>query len=265
MKKITIEYDTLKSLVDQKLCKSEIARRLSVYITVLNKELIRHGLKTSYTKKHTQQTKDQLSIKRKIYLSNNPDKHPWRSSDKFKSVPCEKLKQFLTNQGLKFEEEYQPLIDSGKNYSIDVAFPSKKIGIEVNGNQHYNRDGTLKDYYRKRKCEIESIGWKQYDLHYSICYKLDTLSTLISDILNSPDIYVHIPRPKIMVKKSKVKAPIGWRNKPRPEKRKVFVRPTKDELDKLLSNSSYVSVGKLYGVSDNAIRKWEKNYNRDKY
>jgi hypothetical protein len=39
-------------------------------------------------------------------------------------------------------------------------------------------------------------------------------------------------------------------------------RPTLEELQDLLSKYSYVKVGKMYGVSDNAIRKWMKNCNR---
>ena len=38
-------------------------------------------------------------------------------------------------------------------------------------------------------------------------------------------------------------------------------RPTKDELFKLIKENSFTSIGKMYGVKDNAIRKWCKNYN----
>jgi predicted Zn-ribbon and HTH transcriptional regulator len=38
--------------------------------------------------------------------------------------------------------------------------------------------------------------------------------------------------------------------------RKVKDRPSKEELLALVSSKSYVSVGKMFGVSDNAIRKW---------
>lgn len=38
-------------------------------------------------------------------------------------------------------------------------------------------------------------------------------------------------------------------------------RPTKEELNKLLHTHTFVAVGKMFGVSDNAIRKWCKQYN----
>lgn len=45
--------------------------------------------------------------------------------------------------------------------------------------------------------------------------------------------------------------------------RKVKDPPTETELIKLLQNNSFLAVGKLYGVSDNAVRKWVKNFGHD--
>jgi hypothetical protein len=43
-------------------------------------------------------------------------------------------------------------------------------------------------------------------------------------------------------------------------KRKVKNRPTKEELQTLIETTPYTKIGELYGVSDNAIRKWAKSY-----
>lgn len=40
--------------------------------------------------------------------------------------------------------------------------------------------------------------------------------------------------------------------------RKVKERPSKEQILDELKNSSYIQIGKKYGVSDNAIRKWLK-------
>lgn len=45
--------------------------------------------------------------------------------------------------------------------------------------------------------------------------------------------------------------------------RKVKDPPTETELIKLLQNNSYLAVGKLYGVSDNAVRKWVRKFGHD--
>jgi hypothetical protein len=58
------------------------------------------------------------------------------------------------------------------------------------------------------------------------------------------------------LKKEKV---LKGRCKARPSTRKVE-RPSVEELDLLLSTMSFCAVGRKYGVSDNAIRKWKKSY-----
>lgn len=39
--------------------------------------------------------------------------------------------------------------------------------------------------------------------------------------------------------------------------------PSKDELIELLQNNSFVSVGKMFNVSDNAVRRWVKKFGLD--
>ena len=115
--------------------------------------------------KHTEQTKKKLSEIRKKWVNDNPEKHPWKRKDKFTSKPCELFKKILVENGINFLPEINPIKD--RAYAIDVAIIDKMIGFEINGNQHYNSDKTLKDYYKKRKEEIEKLGWKLYDIHYT--------------------------------------------------------------------------------------------------
>ena len=96
-----------------------------------------------------------LALAIKKWLKNNPNKHSWKTSKK-KSIPCEKFKNILKSNKISFVEEFTPLID--RMFSIDIAFPDKKIGIEINGNQHYSSDGQLKPYYKDRHDLIEKKG-----------------------------------------------------------------------------------------------------------
>ena len=50
---------------------------------------------------------------------------------------------------------------------------------------------------------------------------------------------------------------------PRPERRKV-ARPPYDVLMAELAASNYSAVGRKYGVSDNAVRKWVRWYERER-
>jgi len=44
--------------------------------------------------------------------------------------------------------------------------------------------------------------------------------------------------------------------------RRIIERPSKEDLNKMISIHSYCYVGRFYGVSDNAIRKWVKWYEK---
>lgn len=125
-----------------------------------------------------------ISIARKKYLETHKEEHPWKKNTKFLSIPCENLKNKLKELNISFIEEYSPFTDY--NYSLDIAFPDIKIGIEVNGNQHYNNDGTLREYYQKRHDIFISRGWSIYEIHYSKCYNIDLKD--FQDILNL-DVY----------------------------------------------------------------------------
>ena len=119
---------------------------------------------------HSEETKKRLSEKRKQWLSENKDKHPWKNSDKFISKPCETLKNWLRKQNINFVEEYEPFEDY--HYCLDIAWPDEKIAIEINGNQHYTEDGNLKPYYKKRHDLFIERGWKLFEIPYNYCYNL---------------------------------------------------------------------------------------------
>ena len=130
---------------------------------------------------HTEHSKKLLSESRKAWLKNNPDKHPWKNKDKFKSIPCEKFKQSLIDNGISFLAEQTPLAPD-HFYSVDICFPDKKIIIEINGNQHYNTDKTLKPYYQKRHELFEQAGWTIYEYHYSVCYDAVMMTRIIYEL-----------------------------------------------------------------------------------
>lgn len=132
--------------------------------------------------KHSEETKRKISKIRKEWLSENKDKHVWKKNSKFVSIPCENFKSFLKSKNINFVEEYEPFQTC--NYCIDIAWPDEKIGIEINGNQHYNRDGSLKKYYSDRHLYFENNGWKIFEIHYTKCYNINIEK--FEDILNLP-------------------------------------------------------------------------------
>lgn len=141
---------------------------------------IKNGFLISHKPFHTKETKEHLSDIRKQYLKNNPNKHFWKNNSKFISKPCEYFKQILANNNILYVAEYQPLED--RFFSIDIAIPTKKIGIEINGNQHYNNDGSLKEYYLNRHNLIENNGWTLYEIPYIKVYDNDFIKKFIDEI-----------------------------------------------------------------------------------
>lgn len=151
----------------------------------LSRNIINYGKSINKLSKNklqivSNELKNKLSEKRKEWLHNNPDKHVWKRNTKFISTPCEEFKQKLLENNISFISEYTPLED--RFYSIDIAFPNNKIGIEINGNQHYNRDGTLKDYYQERHNLIENNGWKLYEIPFIKVYDKDFIDNFIFEL-----------------------------------------------------------------------------------
>ena len=134
--------------------------------------------------KHTSEVKKILSEKRKKWLKENPDKHPWKNKSRFKSIPCEKFKFFLNQKNVKFIEEFRVLEE--RYFSLDIAFPEKMVALEINGNQHYKPDGKLKPYYQERHDLIEAAGWKVIEIHFSLCYNEEYIENLIKTICEIP-------------------------------------------------------------------------------
>jgi hypothetical protein len=221
--------------------------------------------------KHSEETKRLMSEKRIKWLKDNPDKHPWRNKDKCKSEPCERFKDFLKSKDISFIEEYQPEIDS-RFFSVDIAIPDKMIAIEINGNQHYERNGLLKPYYQERHELLENHGWDVYEIHYSACFNLDKLDEFVSKMKTSSkkiefDYFNYVPKSNKCADKScecgksiryysnKCKSCNDTHNT---INRRNSNAPSKEELEKLIWEYPLTKLGKMFGVSDNGFRKWCK-------
>lgn len=150
-----------------------------------HQEILEGKIKPSFLgKHHSNETKQILSEKMKKYLLENKDKHVWKRNSKFLSIPCENLKKYLKSKNISFVEEYEPFDDI--NYCLDIAWPDEKIAIEVNGNQHYDKNGNLSKYYLKRHRLFKERGWKIFEIHYTKCYNnLDKINEL-KDIFKLP-------------------------------------------------------------------------------
>jgi hypothetical protein len=217
---------------------------------------------------HTDESKKLLSILRKKYLKENPDKHVWKRSTKFKSTPCENVKQYLNKNNIEFIEEYSPLED--RFYSIDIAFPNKKLGIEINGNQHYNSDGTLSEYYRERHNKICALGWNLVEAHYSLCFNEENIEKIINFKFDSTS------NEEIIRIKSLLNAKIAKKKRTRNEAqfdRYKEKREHWEEIkDKIFENNIDFSkfgwvnkVAKVLDIKEQKVNKWMKKFQPEFY
>ncbi len=207
-----------------------------------------------------------LSEQRKKFLADNPDSHPWRQPDKKISVPCENVKKYLTDRGIDFIPEYQPLDD--RFFSIDIAFPHIKVGIEINGMQHYNSDGTLKPYYQERHDLITSAGWKLIEVFYTECFSDEKISKFLDfEIPKDEEGMLQYIRDKIAASKNK---PI---TRARGLTRKIAVdaewKDKKDDIFKYgIDFSKFgwcAKVSKILGISEQHASRWMQRHHPEFY
>ena len=181
--KIYLDLEKVKLEITKGQSIIQLSKVFHIHRQTLTKFLNENNLTpVKHIFRHSEETKKKLSEYRKKFLQNNPDKHPWRSHNKFKSIPCEKIKEWLKSKNIDFIHEYNDLKIKDKHYSLDIAFPDKMIAIEINGNQHYNSNGTLKEYYQKRHDTIQSNGWTLIELHYSVAFHINDFEKIINQL-----------------------------------------------------------------------------------
>lgn len=105
-------------------------------------------------KKLSQEAKDKMSLTRKEYFKNNPDKVLYKLFDRGESYPEKVFREYLEKNDIKgWVQEFQ-----FKQYSFDFAFPEYKLDVEIDGKTHLDEKVIEKDRIRDEKAKSE--GWK---------------------------------------------------------------------------------------------------------
>lgn len=101
-----------------------------------------------------------ISESRKRFLLENPEMVPYKLNHKHKETYPEKyFKSVLTG----FVCQYRP---EGTAYEIDFANPSRKIAIEIDGEQHYV-DPRIVEHDKVRTNILLSMGWSFVRIRWS--------------------------------------------------------------------------------------------------
>lgn len=104
---------------------------------------------------HTEEQKQKISMGRKRYLEQHPDKVPYllNHHSKGDSYPEKYFKEVFDNENVEYKQNYY---QSG--YFLDFAWPERKLYLEVDGEQHY-RDKRIVEHDKKRTQKLLEEGW----------------------------------------------------------------------------------------------------------
>jgi very-short-patch-repair endonuclease len=204
-------------------------------------------------------TKRRISAARKKWLSENPELHPWRKNSKFISKPCEALKEYLRKAGICFEEEV--IVSTEKNYSVDILIRDKNLILEINGNQHYDKEGRLLPYYQERHDHIKEIGWNIYELHYTLAYNFELCLSIINNIKYASEILPYTK--KVKQNKAKYGDMITANMMRKKEYDEINIKKIPSVITSgiLFSKSGWVNdVAKIIGIRHQKVKKWMLRY-----
>lgn len=102
---------------------------------------------------HTDEQKKKISESRKKYLEEHPDKVPFKLNHSSKeSYPEKYFREWLQKENIFSEREYQVGL-----YTLDFAWPERKIYLEIDGSQHHLDWMIQHDEERTKK--LSEFGW----------------------------------------------------------------------------------------------------------
>lgn len=117
---------------------------------------------TFSNRKHKEETKKLISERRLKFLEENPDKVPYKLNHSSKeSYPEKYFNELFLEENIVFEKEHPVGL-----YSLDFAILSKKIDIEIDGEQHYC-DPRIVESDKRRNEYLTSLGWEIIRIRWS--------------------------------------------------------------------------------------------------
>lgn len=221
---------------------------------------------------HDESFKKKMREIRLKFMKEHPEKTAWRKRNE-PSYPEKCFMKFLEDNEYDkkylIEREY-PVFP----YYIDFAFTQIKVAVEIDGSQHIlDEDRVARD---KAKDEtLISQGWKVLRVTENLV-KTDwvTLKQKLDEVIGTDAVEVTkvgIFTAKVGIftaKKTREKVKRGkdgLSDKMREshiKQRKVKNRPSLEEIEKLKQEMPMTKIGEMFGVSDNAVRKWIKQYKK---
>lgn len=229
------------------------------------KRSVSDGVKIAHKKypnsfKLSEKTKDKIRRAHLIWMKEHPEQTAWRLKNM--SYPEKCFQKILEDNGL--DKKYLIYREySVFPYFIDFAFVDEKLAVEIDGSQHLEEDRKKKD--EEKDALLLSKGWKVLriaanDVTHDGTKALEAvLEMLGKTVINYEKVGV-LKAPKTREKVVRGEDGLSDKERLRAFNQRRVERPSKEELSRLLQESNFTAIGKTYGVSDNAIRRWCKSY-----
>jgi very-short-patch-repair endonuclease len=213
--------------------------------------------------KHSDETKKKLREIRLDFMKSNPEKTAWRLSNV--SYPEKLCIEYIEKNGL--DKKYSIVREySVFPYFIDFAFLNEMVAVEIDGSQHLLPERKERD--NKKDKLLNDLGWlvvriSEKEIKTNI---ENVFNEIISILKDKPKINNHriglVVKPKKYQKKERNEFGFTEKQIQTIKNQRRVERPQIDELKKLIKENGYRKTGKMFGVSDNAVRKWLESYKK---
>ena len=249
-KKFQIQSEDIKDILGNKVRSSSESNKLA-------------HMKYPENFKHTEESKKIMREKRLEFMKNNPEKTAWRLSNV--SYPEKLCIEYIEKNSL--DKKYSIVREySVFPYFIDFAFVNEMVAVEIDGSQHLLPERKERD--DKKDKLLDDLGWLVIRVsEKEIKTNIDEVFKQILLILkDKPKINNHriglVVKPKKRKKKERNEFGFTEKQIQSIKSQRRVERPPIDELKKLIEKNGYRGTGKIFGISDNAIRKWLKSYDK---
>lgn len=214
--------------------------------------------------KHTEESKKKIREIRIKFMKENPEQTAWRTKNL--SYPeklfLEKIYELGLDKKYSIVREYSVF-----PYFIDFAFVNEKVAVEIDGSQHLLPE--RKDRDDKKDELLKNDGWfilrvSENEVKTNINSVFDTITSIINDRPKIQSMKLGVVKfPNKRQKKERESCGLTKGEIDRSVKQRKVTRPPYQELIDLVKTNGYSKTGKMFGVSDNSIRKWIKSYEKD--
>jgi len=213
---------------------------------------------------HSDETKQKIREKRIKFMKENPEQTAWRTKNL--SYPEKRFVEKRYDLGL--DKKYSIVREySGCPYFIDFALVNEKVEVEIDGSQHLLPERKERD--DKKDELLKEDGWfilrvSENEVKTNINSVFDTIISIINNKPKKQSRKIRGGKiPKKRKKKERESCGLTKSEIERSIKQRKITRPPYQELIDLIKTNGYSKTGKMFGVSDNSIRKWIKSYEKD--